>query len=842
MRRRPGFAATAGLLLFGALAAGFGGGSPGSLRAVTALLVVLVLPPFVLQRAFGIGLAGLGPFLRPLVLFLSWLCILALWTHAFTIAHAPFHVYATATMWLMFGLYAACALLPLARPRPPLPLPSISRLALVAVSISVLIAVLVPPRFSVSDDSLDHIGYVRHIMSEDSVRPAGVLVMPADAKAGDARPDPRKGALHPAWAFVSALAATEPATVWRWLSVVLFPAAVLALCAFNAAFVRSTGAAMVAAVLILLSFHGNPFRFAGSSMHGESLAAVWGWTLSALVLCDARREIAWAWWVLLVLGGVLVHLGVAVHVLVLAATVAGFGAAWGLARGERARCALVLCAGVILALGARAGDVLGPVNLIHGHTQGVLFIAGPWFVASPMEILRLDGMLFLGGLVLIPILALAASQRREARAIIAAAAIPFVLSFVPWVATPLFRHGSYMVFRSLLNVPVYAAIVVAAMWLFAGVRQRRWSAIVIGAPAALAWALVFLRPVPRSLATEVRAAGVHTRAVVPVAPALRDAVAQLPTGAVFLSDPATAYALSAVTSARFVAVEGQHANPRDPFAIDRLRAVRDVLSPYVMPNEAVNACRRFHVAYVIVNPDPPRDASRFLTGWSRAQSASTLARMDVMSNAFALIDTVAGARIYRFESSAPVTWAWSAQDQPVRVATPALTPCSVNAPGGEFETWGISVIPSDALPGDTVQVTIGYRRDVALRWRLPVLMHVRFDHETLERARPYPGEKIARRLSDNRNGTRSRFRADWIPGHGVYDFDLWPVGFDLCETFALVIPPGARPGRYAVRVALAYDTVVPNFHLRDLLYNRDHYSGAVCDSLRVVGKLTGAAP
>lgn len=824
------------------MAAGFGAGLPGSLRAITALLVVLVLPPLVLARALRPGMAGLGPFLRPLVLFLSWLSVLAAWTYAFTLARAPFHVYATSTMWLLLALFAACALLPVVRPRAPAPLPALPRLLLLTVLSAALVAVMVPPRFSVGDDSLDHIGYVRHILSEDSVRPAGVLVMPVDANADDVHPDPRKGALHPVWAFVSALSATEPAIVWRWLGVLLFPAAFLALCTFNGAFVHSMGAAMVAGLLILLSFHGNPFRFAGSSVHGESLAAVWGWTLSALVLCNARREVRWVWWILLVAGGVLVHMGVAVHALVLAATVVCCGGAWGVERGERMRRALVLAAGVVLAVALRAGDVRGPVNAIHAHTQGVLFVTGPWFVVSPMEILRLDGMLFLGGLVLIPFLALAARRRCDARAIVAAAAIPFLVSFVPWVATTLFRHASYMVFRSLLNIPVYAAIVVMALWLVDGVRHRRWSAWVIGVPAALVWIVVFARPVPRSLGTEVRAAGLHTRAAVPVAPALRDAVAELPAGAVLLSDPATSYALSAVTPSRFVAVDGQHATPRDPFAVDRLRAVRDVLSPYVLPSEAVNACRRFRVAYVIVNTNPPPDASRFMPVWSRTQYPATLARMRAMSPSFALIDTVAGARIYRFETNAPVSWGWSAPDAPVRVAAPSLTPCVVRAPADEFETRGISVSPARALPGDTVQVTLGYRRDASSRLRLPLLMHVRFDHETLERAHEYPGEKIARRFSDGSSGVRSRFRADCIPGHGVYDFDLWPVGFDLCETFAVVVPPGARPGRYDVRVALAYDTLVPNFHLRDLLYNRDHYSGAVCGSLTVVEKLTGRAP
>jgi hypothetical protein len=97
-------------------------------------------------------------------------------------------------------------------------------------------------------------------------------------------------------------------------------------------------------------------------------------------------------------------------------------------------------------------------------------------------------------------------------------------------------------------------------------------------------------------------------------------------------------------------------------------------------------------------------------------------------------------------------------------------------------------------------------------------------------------------MSDGRDGVRSRFRADLVPGHGVYEPDLWPAGFDLCETFAVVVPSNARDGHYHVRLALAVDSLVPNFHLRDLLYNRDHYSGAACTSLTVTTRAPGRRP
>jgi len=843
VRWRPGFVATAGLLVFGALAAGFAGNLPELLRAALALVVVLALPAMLLARHLP-GFARIdAPALRATVVFLAWLSMLALWSAAFTLLRAPFHLFATATMWLFFALYAGAALVPSMRRVRPAPLGRAPRALWIAVAACALFAAVIPQRLTVSDDSLDHVGYVRHILSEDSLQPAGVLALPVDAGATTLPPDPRKGALHPVMAFSTALATAEPANVWRWLPAFMFPVAVLALCAFNAAFLPSRAARIAVAALILLSFHGNPFRFAGASAHGESLAALWCWVMTAAAVSDARAQVRPLMWMLLAAGGVLVHLGVAAHAVVLVATVACLGGAWGMSALERIRVAASVLAGTVFAVALRAGDIGGTVNPIHGHTQGVLFVAKQWFVASPMEILRLDGMLFLGGLACIPLLAFAARSRPDARAVLAAAAIPLLVSFVPWVATPLFHRGSYMVFRSLLNVPAYAAIVVCAWWLGTSWRSHRSVALLIGVPAAALWLVIFARPLPRSLTAELRA---QARARVPdarteLAPPLERMVAALPASSVILSDPATSYALSAVTSQRFVAVYQQHANPRDPFALERLKAVRDVLSPYVTADVAQAACRRFGVNYVVVNGSPPPDASGFLPLWSRARYPVALARMGTMNQAFARVDSVGGAVIYRFEPAAPASWSWSAQDQPVRVGSPVLSPCSVAAPGGDFTVTGVSVSPARALPGDTVQVTIGYRHDAPSPFALPALLYVRFDHETLDRGREYPGEKIARRLRDGRAGVRSRFRADFIPGHGVYEPDLWPTGFDLCETFVVVIPANARLGRYDVRLAVADNALVPNFHLRDLLYNRDHYSGRTCASLVVAGSTTGGA-
>ena len=90
------------------------------------------------------------------------------------------------------------------------------------------------------------------------------------------------------------------------------------------------------------------------------------------------------------------------------------------------------------------------------------------------------------------------------------------------------------------------------------------------------------------------------------------------------------------------------------------------------------------------------------------------------------------------------------------------------------------------------------------------------------------GDKYKRRFEERRGGYVARFRADLQPGRGVFEPDLWPIGTPLYEVFPFVIPAHARAGRYQVEVSVERDAMLPNFHARDLLYIRDHYSGTAC--------------
>jgi hypothetical protein len=189
--------------------------------------------------------------------------------------------------------------------------------------------------------------------------------------------------------------------------------------------------------------------------------------------------------------------------------------------------------------------------------------------------------------------------------------------------------------------------------------------------------------------------------------------------------------------------------------------------------------------------------------------------------------------IYEVSPSTPVEIPPDRAPPPVFAGASEVAPCEIPAPDLAFEITGIAISPPSASPGDSVRITLGYRRDIDTPFGLPSLLHVRFDHDTVAEAKPVIGDKYVRRFQERRGGYVERFRADMQPGRGVFEPDLWPIGTPLREVFPFVIPTNALPGRYQVEVAVVRDSLLPNFHARDLLFNRDHYSGTACATFEV---------
>jgi hypothetical protein len=589
----------------------------------------------------------------------------------------------------------------------------------------------------------------------------------------------------------------------------------------------------------MLSFGGTACQLAHSAAAGQSLAAAWGWVLGAVALATlasntndlprGERRLHRVVLAVLAFGGTLAHVGVALHAGVLAVTMVAF-ARW---LGFDYRRSLTDAAILVVAAGCAAllrVGMPGEINPIHAHVQGVLFVGERLFVMSPMEVLRQFGMVFLGGLVLVPVLAVMSRRRADARIALALCVVPIGIAFVPPIATALFSRGSYMVFRALLNAPVFAASAWVLVALVERARRRGVLARAAVATVVAMWGLTFVRPALHAtradFAHRPRAATDGNLAVV-------DVVRRLPAGATVLSDPATSYLLSAYSTHRFVALYEQHANPRDTFALDRLQAVRGVISPLVDSRASVAWCERYDVDVVVVSARALSASPGFMTGWDPALYPASVERLRELAPAFQEVAVTDEFALFRFRPGAPVGTPADAWPAPVVAGSLDASACVVVAPERAFEVTGISVTPSPAALGDAVSINIGYRRDTTTPFGLPFLVHARLDHEALVSSRRYPGDKYVRRFEDRRRGVVTRLRADVRPGRGVFEPDVWPIGTPVYERVEFVIPAHAAPGRYSVEVAVVHDSMLPNFHWRDLVFNRDHYTGTVCGTLDV---------
>jgi hypothetical protein len=307
-----------------------------------------------------------------------------------------------------------------------------------------------------------------------------------------------------------------------------------------------------------------------------------------------------------------------------------------------------------------------------------------------------------------------------------------------------------------------------------------------------------------------------------------------PDNSVVLSDPKTSYLISATTSHRVVAVNGPHGNPGDPLAMERMAGIRDVLSPYVLHSRTVAVCERFGVDFVVVNGRMTKSPTEFLMEWDPALFALTAAKLDQLDTRFRPVFESADIRVYVYYPGPVPPDRWYPEGPPVSFEAGHVHDCLVKFPRLGVNIVKVFISPRVVLPGEMVDVTVGYYKADIIDYGLPYKMYIRFDHESVfNSTRRYPGEKQVRRWRERRGGYRLRFRADVRPFAGVLSPDQWPIGVTFYENFRVRMPSNLKPGGYRVEFKMERDTMIPNFALSDILFNRDHYSGDPCMDIEV---------
>lgn len=827
------------MLLLALLASGAAAVLPEGVRCIAALAALAWLPGWrVTERFFS---SVFSPSVIPVAALLIGLSIVALISAVFTVLRAPFLIYAGALQVIVAAFYFTDWIVGVRAARREAARPPSRRAAWwVYAGLLVIggVAAGQSPNLNPAQDSFDHIGYMRQISVTNEMRPAGVLVEPTDTDALVPQ-DPRKGAFHPAAAAMSRLAGVTPFVFWTWIPVVIFPLAVLAFSAFCAPFVAGGLTMALCLAMFLLSYGGVGLHFAHEVINGQNLAVMWYWLLVPTVLAldsgvTRQRRFVIA---ILACGGTLVHLGVAVHVAILGLTVVVFASVLGLERRAALRGTVALAlgvgAGVIMRWGG--GETFGvQPNFLHAHPQGLLYTGGDGFVMSPMEILRQHGLLFLGGLASLPVVAFLARRRVDARRQLMFAAFPAAAAFVPLWTPALFSVGSYMVFRTLLNVPVFPVALTAAAGLLAWSYRGGWSRRAVTATILIAWSLLFLTPSVRAF---VRSITVDTTDFLVSQKPLLRALASLPGEGVLLSDTRSSYVASATTDHRVVAVAQQHGNPFDSHARDRLIATRDVLSPFVPASLVVDACERYGVDFVICNGRLPVAGSDPMAPWDWRFYDAAVARLQSIAGRFRKVYEQDRVTVFIYDPAGTGESQWPGIPMPLSFEGPAVTSCQLFAPDSTFAISGVRVHPLRAIPGDTLTVTVAYYKWDQPLVDFPLELHVRVDHESVFSQVPYPGEKYVRRAVERWDGRLRRFRADHVPFEGFLGPELWPIGKEFYETFSMAVPRRAKLGTYRFELSFERAAFLPNFSLRDFVYNRDHYSGIACVELEITDQV-----
>ena len=718
-------------------------------------------------------------------------------------------------------------------------------------------------------DAPDHVSFVRRSVE------SGVL-FPRDSyyRGGDgASIDARKGLWHPVLSRWVRDANAPADRVWRMApSCVAF----FALCVFYGFAASLAGPGFVALLSVaLLCFFGAGEGAAWLSKiaFSRNAALVLLWADAAFIVrwCRSRRRADLAAAALVAAAGAAFHAAFALQAVAVLLGMLCFVLA---SRDGRAwRAPFVAAAGAVLAamavpLAIRSGEAAIEHNAVHMHRQGMLVLNETLAVVDPAEVAARLGPAFFFVLAALPFYYLYTKRLERRSLAFFLFAAPVVLVFTPYVSSPMERVLGYLHYRILDAAPVAVILAVALAGLsraaFGGWRRaegerRKGIATLSAVPgrifAVAALALFAWYP----LRIGMRAATSAITAAFRAPAGLEDRYASLfgaiekytAAGSVIASDPRTSYIVSAYTD-RFIAVTlDQHGSPSDTLALDRLRGIRDLLSPAVPASAGAVWLESAGADYVLVDESARPDGDFFgstpLGGGRESlrkiESCPSLFRRLFAMGGFSLFEVVRG-----FASAAGDT----------ACAAPLARPCPCGK-DEESATLGgprpgedrlLIDSPIDAGNGvvlsravidrftlrsiDTLSGYFCWKAGRAVPYGLPLEVTIRLDGSVRagERHGAWYGKQYRRFVERSR---KVFYRATWTERlrAGGVDPDLWPPGEIVRQGFALPIPHALAPGAYELRIKVRRIPYLPVRTVADYLSNEDSQQGTAIGMIYV---------
>jgi hypothetical protein len=734
-------------------------------------------------------------------------------------------------------------------------------------------------------DALDHVSYVRRSVESNVLFPSDSFFRDGDGAGFDVR----KGLWHPVlslWTYQSHAAADR---VWKEVPAFC---GFFALCGFGLLAFELCGSTACAAVSLLffLLFYqgeGGVWLTKIGFSRNMSLALLWidiAFLISYYRLRESRYLVA-AFLMSAVGAGYhvvfILLLGAVLLSLFLYVTFAPGGKTWRLRFWGSIP---VLVAALAISLVARARALVASYDVIHTHRQGMLVLSPTLAVVDPAVIVAGIGVVFFFALLTLPFFFLVASRHARRGLVFVMFLVPVILVLDPITASLMEQRLGYLHYRLLEAAPlmVLLSLVVtglAGIVLFGGRpgqsraigRTGTWGWKYPGRIAAAAVLVVFaylpLRDAVIRLRDEVRAIGRTERTMANrYAPVMRALRARIPEHSVIVSDPVTSYVISAFTDDFVVVTLDQHGSPADTSALDRLREVRDFMSPAVPLIDSRAWLERSGAEYVLVDTGGPREPGFFsvVPPGSAALICEKFATCpELTSETFDL----GGFRLFEIDRRSLDRPLETACAEPLATALPCEgndhaetsegsgggggSPLAgeVSGSGGASSEWanderlvvdsgvdvGCGVVLSrlvidryELQRGDTLRGRFCWKVPRALTFGFPLETVVRIETE-FPRGHRYRQwySKQYRRFIERRHSRFYRFTwSERLMSGDTYP-DQWQPDRAVGQDFSFPISRWMTPGTYEVRIKVVRLSYLPNRVLADYLSNDDSLEGIV---------------
>lgn len=689
-------------------------------------------------------------------------------------------------------------------------------LALAGIALLVLWVHGQGPPLNPLDDAYDHIGTLRHLLSEDQLAFPGAFYG-RDTPTGF---DPRKGVFHLALALAARLARVDALEIWRIAPTVLaFFTGLVYLGLARAVFGRRFPAALALVALLVLS--ADPGRFVRGAYGGH-----WG------------LIVAWS--------------GIAL-------ALSGGGALWGGVSGAA-------CAGVHAYAPAQMLAPLVLLTLCRGgasrseHDCPRGFIFGALAGAVPIEVLRiaLSGN---GGNPLhnqfMPVLLLPAGAIASPLELLRAWSLPGTAAAISLFVLGLLRRdrafhyfrGAFLVPLLFLGIPGVFSLVGNLVGSVANKLLMVWepglaiTAVLtwpwrVSPPAALPNRLIAGGAIMVTVLCLLPTIGGRAEMLLnsrPVGPSesLRTALQlierETPPDAVIAADPVTAYAVPAFTGRRTIVTLHQHAPPGDDRALDRIAVTSALFSPCVEIVDALALARREGATHILHVPGPAVRVDQYANHTDPRNATILAARFTDVPGLRPVAES-GHVRLFSISEGRVAAEGWlpTAGIPPA----PGLTEPTVRVGSGTVELQ-LASVPEDTrwIRGESVRLPARWLRIGGSSSKYSeIIGHIRLENVTIPRIEGAGGvfSKPLRRLYlEKRAGGSFRWRVVELPFRGLCPPAVWPPGAPLGDTLEFTVPTNLIPGRYCLRVALETGTLYPVMTPADLLSDQDRFSGPV---------------